>query len=181
MSTILFAQRWAPGAALLLLLALPMPRLPRLATALPIIALAAVLAVTCWTWRQFDAETTGLEQSLAAIRPPCRLLWLSFSSSELMKTHPFVQIGAYAQAIDGCELSFSFTEHRSEIVTLEGQRKITWTQGLEWLPEMARSSDTKQFDSILLEGPEEVHAQLPSVLQIRPLTSEGRFRLYTPK
>jgi hypothetical protein len=178
MNTMLFAQRWGSVAAILLVLALPRPQLPKALAVFPAVVFAGLLLATAIAWHRFDAEADGFDDALAAIHAPSRLIWLPFGTSQVVKPPPFLQVGAYAQALHGCELSFTFAEHGSGIVVIDGKRKITWTPGLEWEPKRVRRSDVKQFDLLMVEGPEVVQAQTPSILPVKPLTTRGGIRLF---
>jgi hypothetical protein len=181
MNTVLFARRWVPYAVVLLLVALPPPAFARSLR----IALVALLLVvfsfgTGRVWRTFEQkELSGLEDSLRRIPESQRVLGLDLvKGSALLKGRPFIQTFAYAQALKGGELNFSFAEHASGIVGYTDTREVPWTHGLEWYPEWLRPTDFGYFDYVLANGSEGMHSQLESLAMLRPVTTDGRWRLY---
>jgi len=149
MNTILFAARFAPAAMILLLLALPAPRFRSSVSWLLPCALAVFFfAVTTIAWLVFDKrDLAGLDEALHAINRPARVVALDFvKSSPVLNGRPYLQLGAYAQVLNGSMINFSFAEHGSGIVIYAHPRRITWTIGLEWLAERVRPEDLAQFD-----------------------------------
>jgi hypothetical protein len=57
-------------------------------------------------------------------------------------------------------------------------RRFSWTSGLEWRPERVKPSDFVHFDYALVNGDESRHASLAALPELRPVTAEGRWRLY---
>lgn len=179
MNTILFAQRWMPIAAIFLLLALPFPKLSRAFVAVPVIVVLLFAYTTAISWRLFDAEEMdGIGESLAQVKPQSRLLWLSFDNGRIFQTRPTLQIGAWAQAIHGAEVNFSFAEHGSGIVILKDPRQVSWSTGLEWIPERVTLDDIQKFDHVLVIGSGDAHQKIKNLPGIEPVTDTHRASLY---
>lgn len=179
LNTILFASRWMPPAIILLLLALPAPRLPDAAR----ISFAAMLVVilafsTALQWYQFDKnENSGLSESLSAVSPRASVLGLDFiKESTILCGNPFIQTVAYAQVLQGGRLGFSFAEHHSGIVVTDSIGE--WTPALEWEAERVSFQDLAFFDFTLVNATDEVHRHFSSLPALQPVTTEGRWRLY---
>ncbi len=180
--TILFASRWLPAALVLLLLALPPPRLrrrwPLAAVAIAALALQA-LAVTA-AWRRVESEElTGLDAALAALPESPRVLGLHLGApSRYLDTAPFNHVFAYAQVLRGGELSFSFAEMPSSPVVYRRPREAPWTEGLDQAGWRVRREDFAFFDFALVNAPPERHREIAAGGVIEPVTAEGRWRLY---
>ncbi len=87
-----------------------------------------------------------------------------------------MQAFAYAQAIQGGRLSFSFAEHYNGIVVTDSIGD--WTPSLEWGAELVRFEDFDSFDFACVNATEQVHAFLSTLPVLRPVTAGGRWRLY---
>ncbi len=182
MNTLYFGSRWAPVAMILFLLALPLPRIPG-----PIIVTIAILPIvilsftTCYYWYRFNTiENSGLEESLKMITDDKRVLGLDYmQTSELIYGRPFLQTFAYAQVLHGGKLNFSFAYHHSGIVSFirtEGAHR--WTPGLEWYAQRVVPNDFYKFDYALINGSVNVHRLFTSEPELKPLTTDGRWRVY---
>lgn len=181
MNTIVFAQRFAPIATFLLVLAVPSPRLRASVVGAYAVVVATVFAfVTTMGWVLFDVdELSGLSPSLAAIHGPTRLLGLDFRrESGLVKGQPFLQLFAYGQAMHGGEVGFSFAEHMSSIVAYREPRRVRWTPGLEWFPGRVSQRDLAHFDYVLVVGEDSHHERFAAFSSATPLVREGHVRLY---
>lgn len=179
LNTILFASRWMPPAIVLLLIALPAPKIPDVAR----ISFAAVLVVilsvsTALRWYQFDRdENSGLAASLKAVPAHASVLGLDFvKESAAVCANPFIQTAAYAQVLQGGKLGFSFAEHQSGIVVTDSVGE--WTPGLEWLSELVTFEDLAHFDCALVNATDDVHRYLSRLPALRLVTTRGRWRLY---
>ena len=180
LNTIFFSLRWLPCAAILLLLALPAPRLNRRLVLVSAFALVAMFScVTARIWSVFEhTEMTGLEVALKELPEHQRVLGLDFvKTSPLLRGRPFLQTFAYAQAMKGASLNFSWAEHASGIVRYRERPPRQWTPGLEWYAERVRDDDLRWFDYVLVNASPEFHATIP-VTTLRPITTDGRWRLY---
>jgi hypothetical protein len=180
LNTIFFSQRWLPCAAILLLLALPAPRLNRRVVMLAAFALVVAFSgATARIWSLFErTEMTGLDAALVELPEHQRVLGLDFvKTSPLLRGRPFLQTFAYAQAMKGASLSFSWAEHASGIVRYRERPPRQWTPGLEWFAERVRDDDLRWFDYVLVNASPEFHATIPAKT-LRPVTTDGRWRLY---
>jgi hypothetical protein len=181
LNTIYFAQRWFPGGLVLLLLALPLPRLKK---KIPAVLMSVTLLIftvqTTLHWAFFNQrELSGLRSSLALITPENRVLGLDYiKTSQFIRGRPFLQINAYAQAVKGADISFSFAEHGSGIVSYRIPRLAWWTPGLEWEAEKVRLSDFSHFDRVLVNALPSGHEAFGRLEILQAVTGEGRWRLY---
>jgi hypothetical protein len=181
LNTLFFASRWQPVAVVLALLALPAPAFrPALRRLAAVGLLAALSLTTAARWHAFAVqEMSGLGDALAAVPAEPRTLGLDFvKRSAFIKGRPFLQTFAFAQALRGGELSFSFAEHASGLVSYRQQREVRWTRSLEWFSDRLKPSDLTSFDVVLVNGDEGVHARFARTPGVQPLTTSGRFRLY---
>jgi hypothetical protein len=182
MNTIIFAERWAPIAMIFFLLSLPPPQLPESFKFTSAILFLSVLSLaTCYSWYEYERkENSGLAKSLDLITEGSNVIGLDFvRNSDYIYVFPFLQTFAYAQVLHGSTLNFSLAEYHSGIVSVAREKeKPTWTQRLEWYPELVKRKDIKQFDYALINGKEEVHRYLAPKLRLRALVTEGRWRLY---
>lgn len=181
LNTIAFASRWSPIAIVLLLLALPSPRLPQvLVVSFPLAVIIAYSLATASLWRDFQQEElSGLSESLQEIPENCRTLGLDFiKESKYVRGRPFLQTFAYAQVVRGGELNFSFVSHGAGIVVAAAPPVYKWTPNLEWFPEKVDVRDFRQFDAALVNGTEEMHRALQTFGVVVPITTTGRWRAY---
>jgi hypothetical protein len=122
---------------------------------------------------------SGLKESLDALPEAPRVLGLSYiKESAIVKGRPFIQVFAYSQVLRGGELNFSFADFGPSLVVYRQRRMLPWTSGLEWFPERARKSDFQFFDYSLINADKKLHAALGSEPILKPITQEGRWRLY---
>jgi len=180
-NTIAFAKRWAPCAAVLLVLGTPVPRWkPAVQYLVAVGLLVAMVGGTTMAWVQFDRrEYSGLAESLRALPERPRVIGLNLApESELVKGRPFIQTFAYAQVLRGGELNFSFADFAPSPVVYRTRRKPTWTWGLEWSPGLVQRSDLDQFDYAIVNGDEATHKEFATHFGVAPVTHQGRWRLY---
>jgi hypothetical protein len=180
-NTIRFCQRWVPPAFSFFLLSLPELRVQK--NILRVVGMTIVgvfFVLTSLNWLAFESsEMSGLKESLAALPRNPRVLGLSYiKDSGIVKGRPFIQAFAYSQVLKGGELNFSFADFGPSLVGYRQRRMIPWTSGLEWFPEKARKSDFQFFDYSLINAEEKIHAALSSEATLKPVTQEGRWRLY---
>ncbi len=181
MNTIFFSSRWFPPATIFLLLALPLPVVPRISA--KVVAVAAVLGfclAAAVSWYRFNAtDLSGFNESLEKIPAGSRVLGLDLvKESEIIKGKPFLQLTAYAQAFKGCDLNFSFAEHYSGLVAYKRKRDIRWTPGLEWYAEKVQRSDFKFFDYVLVNGGRSDFRILEGIRELVLATEGSPWRLY---
>lgn len=182
LNTVRFAQRWAPVGLATLLLALPAPRVSPRLLRVGVGGLVALFSLaTTGAYTAFEREElSGLRASLQAVPAESRVLGLDLvKHSEFIIGRPFLQMAAYAQALRGGELAFSFAEHGSSIVSYRRPRAIVWTGGLDFHPERLRPDDLEHFDVILVNALAPVHQVFEGYPGVAPLTTHrGRWRLY---
>ncbi|NOY54004.1 MAG: hypothetical protein GXP58_10380 [Deltaproteobacteria bacterium] len=181
MNTIFFAQRWFPIVSIFLLLSFPAPALEHKIQQLSLGAvLAFFLFQTAWAWHLFQTkEISGLRRSLMLLPAKQRVLGLDFvKTSRYIKGRPFLQTFAYAQAVKGGSLNFSFAEHASGIVQFRKQRPPHWTPGLEWNAQWVKIRDILAFNYLLINGTQETQNIFDALPILKPVTKRGRWRLY---
>jgi len=180
-ATMSLAERWFPFAAVLLLLALPAPRLLRLPRRLLAgLVLAGFTLVTAATWRTLNStELRGLEQTLATLPARSRLISLIFTESEHLKVlRPYLHVGAYAQLLHGGELDFSFADVPTSLVVYEPPRAKGWTPELEWNPRRIETRDFGYFTHALIAGDAPIQRRFSAAPFLRAAAGEGEWRLY---
>jgi len=181
MNTIRFANRWMPIAMILLVLAVPAPRVrPLLRQGMALLVLAAFCMPVSAGWLTFQKkELSGLPEALQALPESPRLLGLNLGQqSEIVKGYPFIQIFAYGQVMRGGILNFSFAEFSPCLVVYKDRFIRPWTGGLEWFPDRVKESDLNYFNHVLINGTEQTHAVASANARLKPVTSQGRWRLY---
>jgi hypothetical protein len=179
-NTIVFAERWLPFAAILLLLAVPAPRfLAALHRPLAIAFVAAFSLATTLIWMRFERdELSGLDAALAALPDAPRVIGLDLvGDSDIIKGRPFIQTFAYAQVLHGGSLNMSFAGHAPSLVVFRERADAPWTPSLEWFADRVRLSDFAYFDYALINGRPDIHAQTRR-FHLTPVTASGRWRLY---
>jgi len=178
--TIHLAERWMPSAAVLLVLALPAPRLRPALAAIAVVGVAGIfVATTALTWVAFERrELTGLAASLERLPAQQRVLGLDYEQrSPLVRGRPFLQTYAWAQVLRGGTLNFSFASFPTSLVVFRSNQPEPWTPQLYWFPRHLRPRDLDYFDYLIVNGTPDVHASLAS-WHVVPLTTSGRWRLY---
>jgi hypothetical protein len=180
MNTVLFASRWMPWGAILIVLAAPAPRLlGSLQRPLAFATLAVFCLATGLAWLRFERdELSGLQAALAALPDRQRVIGLDLvRDSDVIKGRPFLQTFAYAQVLHGGHLNMSFAGHAPSLVVYRRRDPAPWTPSLEWFAERVRASDLTYFDYALINGSADIHAQALQ-FPLAPVTSGGRWRLY---
>ena len=154
--TYYFAQRWAPLAAIVGLLALPRARVrPRLAAGFALAVVVSWSAVLGAAWSGFDRqEMRGFDAALEAVPTGVHLLTLDFERlSPRFFVLPFFQMGGYAEIERGAVLAWSFADQpTSPVVHRQLPRRIAWTPRLEIYPQRVRARDFRHFDDVLLHA-----------------------------
>jgi hypothetical protein len=179
LNSICLNTRFVPYGAMLLMLALPAPRLRVLELGFGAFALAFSLYTTL-IWTLFDQEDmSGLGESLAAVSEPKSVLGLNFRPhAETVAGNPFLQTFAYFQAERGGELNFSFAQHGSGVVAYRTPRVMRWTPNLEWDARPVTARDLALFDCALVNAPAAIHLAFQKQTGLRTSVREGYFRLY---
>jgi hypothetical protein len=185
MNAILFSARWFSVGMIFLLLGLPAPRISASYTLFASTVFLAVFSITtAIQWHRFEAtENSGLKESLESIRNDSKVLGLDFKeTSAILYGRPFLQTFAYAQAIHGGQLNFSFAEHHGGVVSFaHADTTAKQTRRLEWSPEQVHFGDLQQFDYVLVCGSDEIHRTFASIPMLTELTTDGNWRLYQCK
>lgn len=188
MNTIVFNKRWLSFSLVLLLIALPAPRIPGVPQRVfGVIGLACFLALwlsTCKAWHDFDREdTVGFDEVLAGVKRGHRVLGLDFQRGSMnVKGRPTLHFFAYAEALRGASLSFSFAEHYSGIVQYQGVRPKAWKRGLVFDSALASIDDVRHFDRVIMSGDQMQHRVWSGRLQLEAVGSgDGNWRLYRPR
>ena len=176
-----FAQRWTAPALVLLVLAVPAPRIrPSLAglgTSAIAVLFVAMLAVL-WSFYERH-ELSGFDRALKQIPPQARVLGIETEQrSRVIKRAPFLQLPAYAQVRGGGTLGFTFANFAPMPVVLKETYNQPWTRNLEWEPWNLKLSDLAWFDVVLVNGAEENQARVSEIQALVPVTREGFWRLY---
>jgi hypothetical protein len=181
MNTICFSQRWAPVGFIFLLGTFPPPvGRPLLRQVISIALVLSFCLLTSITWRTFERqEMSGLTESLDALPQKPKLLGLSIiQTSEFIRGAPFLQVFAYSQVRKSGMLNFSFANFSHCLVQFKNfSRK--WTSGLEWQPARVKQTDLYHFDYVLVNGTEQIHKSMETFPALKPLTRNGRWRLYS--
>ncbi len=180
LGTLAFASRWLPFALVSLALALPQPAWrPNVLRRLALGTAMVFVAVTTAAWAAFEQELTGLDRALAVLPANARIVGLDFVRySDVIEAEPFFQMFAYAQALHGGELNFSFAEHGSSLVHYRVPRPVEFGRGLEWHPMTFRARDAAVFDAALVNALPSVHEQFAHLPGVVALTTSGRWRAY---
>ncbi|MFQ5350352.1 MAG: hypothetical protein ACE5EG_07915, partial [Thermoanaerobaculia bacterium] len=181
--TLRFASRWIPVGWALLVLALPAPALrPALRRGLALAALTVFCISTTAVWRSFERhELVGFEAALEGLPPTPALLGLDFvRASPRLKNPAYMHLPAYAQLLRGGRLGFSFVSLASSLVVKRDLASPDpWTPGLEWAPQLLRSTDLEHFDHLLVHAPPELTAGfMAQEERLTPLTGEAPWRLF---
>ncbi len=181
-NTISFAARWMPAAMIFLVLSLPHPRISQVMMLLaPLLLLIIFSVTTTLAWTRFnDVDQDGLTEVLDNVPENVRVLGLDYvKKSKYIGGRPFIQTFAYAQALHGGELNFSFAEHVSGIVVPKViEMAPKWTPGLEWIPEYVMYEDIQKFDYVIMNATDEFHRLFLSITPLTPVTDSGMWRLY---
>ena len=197
-NTVFFASRWLPVGLVLVILALPTPKLRRpLPLLLGLLVLPVLSMATVDAWLTFEGqELAGLHQALRTIeasdddagalergaqdtgRP--RVLGLDFiRTSEAIKGFPYYHLYAWAQAMHGGELARSFANEASSLVVYEDlPRSLPWTEGLDWRARKLRRSDIDHFDYVVLHGEADMQRLFYEDPRLEPLTPPNRWTLF---
>ena len=180
MHTIHLAQRWAPFAAILLVLAMPAPRLrPELVRIVVVSVATLFVAVTALTWVAFERrELTGLAAALERLPSKPRVLGLDYQQeSPRVRGRPFLQTFAWAQVLRGGTLNFSFAAYPTSLVVFRSSQPPPWTPKLYWYPRHLQARDLDYFDYVIVNGTPRDH-ELVARWRVTPVTTTGSWRLY---
>lgn len=184
-STILFSARWLPYALILFLLGLTAPiSVKKWESGIlffAVLTLAGYTTLTASTWKKVEEnELSGLMQSMEKLPVNQNVLGLSFikTSALLTTIRPYIQTAAYAQVLKDCITDFSFAEHASSLVTYKNKHTSNYKTGIDWVRERQDNRNDGFFSHALINADDATHDSLPMLLGLKPLTLEGRWRLY---
>ena len=181
MNTIEFAERWTPAALALLLLAVPAPAVTPSLLRAGMCAVAAVFSLsTTMAWNRFErSELSGLQEALDALPDSPRLVELDLiQQSAIVEKRPFVHLYAYAQALHGGTLYFSFAAFAPMPVIFKELRNPPWAAGKEWGAEPEDLADLRFFDFVIVGGDAELQERYRAMASLTPVTHDGVWRLY---
>lgn len=169
MNTIFFPQRWLPCGVILLLLALPAPRLPSMLALSPDLcfryaALAGVgliMMLSLFTIKQLQSwqneELDGFLDAFAMVGKGEHVMGMNlYDRSSYVKGRPGLQMFAYAEAMHGAVPQFDFTEHYSGVVQYRGHPQIKAYP--LYSPLLITQAQIKEFDKILVNANPEMQA-----------------------
>lgn len=180
MNTIMFSARWMPLGACLLVLSLPAVKgSERTGAYVAIGAMALLSLLTAMAWQDREQlEQDGFLPALHALHTNDRILFFSSVSSEFIKGQPDLQAFAYAQAIYGNDIQFSFAEHYSGIVIPLIHRPRIVSARSMWAAAL-RAPKTGEFSAILVGADDETHRTLAAKLGLHsPTPPRTTWRLY---
>ena len=181
MNTLNFAQRWTPLAFILLILALPAPRIDHFfRLSLASFMSIALLGTTLIAYRGFNrCDMKNYSNFIDQTRAQDRILQLDYvKTSTYIKSRPFLQLAAYFQAINNSKISFSFMQHGSGIVNYKVPPKLAWNHKLDWFAESLRITDLYHFDQVIINADDLLHDKLAAHFGLIPITATGRWRMY---
>lgn len=187
-NTIKFNKRWLAFGLILLLIALPQPKIKYVSNtilgAIGLICFISLLAATIKSWIDFNYEDAdGFSESLQHIDESHRVLGLDYYRGSLnVKGQPTLQFFSYASAIKGAHPSFSFAEHYSGIVQANLHGKINKHRSYVAEPGLATEESVKEFDRIIMSGNDTQHSFWAKQLNLVQINkSETIWRTYQPK
>ncbi|MBT9560632.1 MAG: hypothetical protein IV100_31700 [Myxococcales bacterium] len=180
--TILMPERFAGGALMLLLVALPAPVWAGSWAAAPRLVawgIAAVFALaTTASWGIFAEECDGIDASISQLPERPRVLGLDFADrSSVILGRPFMHAAALAQAQRGGQINFSFADFGSSLVRSRHPTLPKWNPVLEWQPDRVGDRDLLHFDYVLVNADEETHARFLAFSKGTAVVTGTRFRL----
>lgn len=184
-NTILFSARWLPYALIFFLLGLTAPiSVKKWESGIlffAVLTLAGYTTLTASTWKKVEEnELSGLLQSMEKLPVNQNVIGFSFikTSTLLTTIRPFIQTAAYAQVLKDCKTDFSFAEHASSLVTYKNKHTSNYKTGMDWARERQNNRNDGFFSHALINADDATHASLPMLFGLKPLTPEGRWRLY---
>ena len=152
---------------------------------LAIAVLAIFCGVTTAAWLDFERhELSGLIEAVDELPPGQRVIGIDLmqTSDKIKVWKPFIQTFAYAQAVKGGTLNFSFADFANSLVYYSPPRTITWTRGLEWNGATTTPFDLLQFDYALVGVRPDSAKEYQSLLSdLSPISKKGYWRLYKTK
>lgn len=182
LNTMLFSQRWLPYSIIFLLLSMPaIKNFKKASLSLAITTFLLVVLFQAHVWVNFEKhELSGLKFSLSYIPESKKLIWTDLKKkSKSIIYRPFIQIGAYFEALKSCKTNYSFTCHNTGIVSHKNS-EIDRKQFL--FPDHAKYIKEPLFpepDYFLVNATEKQHNAFSTKFRLQSLNSKGVWRLYT--
>jgi hypothetical protein len=185
LNTIFFNKRWLPCGLILLLLSLPAPSIkPLYLNVIGAMTIAIFSCATIAAWRNWEHEQLdGLMNAIDQIDSRDRVFGGDMLGSGLnLKGRPNLQIAGYVQALKGCNINFSFTEHFTGAVQYSERRASKMSSRTLWSPPMSSPEYLRNFDKVLLGGDEAQHEFMRRHLRLEPVDhAQTSWRLYRPQ
>lgn len=181
MVTILFSARWMAIACALLILAVPAPRWPRAVSwAFALMLALAMGGVTSFHWRAiYQQGLPGLAESLEAVPPSAHVIGIDTEpTTKWIRDRPFSHMYAYAQALEGGGLNFSFSEHPSVLVVRKQPRELPWPFGVGGRASRMQDAHYIHFDVAMVHGSEKTQREFAAKPFLSALTTNGTWRAY---
>ena len=174
------SRRWFPYAAILTVLALPVPPASTraLRTAGAVLA-TALLVVTADAWRFYDrAELSGFREAMSAVPVGASLLGLGLLESRGLKGAVFFQTHAWTQITRRARPDLSFTELGAGLVLSTEPRTRPIAYPLSLRPFDVRLEDLLHFEYAMVGAPQGVHVDLEADPRLTAVTDGLPWRLY---
>lgn len=180
--TVFLAERFAPYAAMLAILAAPAPRIAPRAIAIAATSIAcALVTATALAWHRFDRdEMSGLPAALAQTAPSTRVVGVDFVlDSRWLRGEPFLQVFAYASAVRGAPLAFSFAQHATGLVRTNQPVPLRIeTAGTFEATGAFPAAALDLGDVVIVHADEARHASLQRDSRLHALNDTGSWRSY---
>jgi hypothetical protein len=184
MNTIFFNDRWLPCGMTMLALALPAPVIRRkYLIAFGACTLIAFSATTIVQWREWESEQLdGFMETLVEINASDRVLAINLiDGGDGVKGRPGLQLFAYAQALKGADIFFTFTEHYSGAVQFKVPPPPNTARQLVWAPISVTQSQASGFSKIIINTNDTLHTHFMRRLKLEQIgTSQTTWRIYRP-
>lgn len=174
------SRRWLPYAGMLLVLAVPTPRVAHRVLRSAVVGLTALLLlVTADAWRFYDrAELSGFREAMQALPEDASLLGLGLMESQVLKGPVFFQTHAWSQILRGAHPDLSFTDLGAGLVLSTERRTSPFAYPLSLRPFDVRPEDILHFEYAVVAGPQGVHLELESHPRLAAMTDGLPWRLY---
>lgn len=184
MNTIFFNERWLPCGLTMLVMALPAPEVRRrYLVAFGACILLTFSATTVAQWREWESEQLdGFMETLDKIDRDDRVLAINLiDGGSGAKGKPGLQLFAYAQALKGADIYFTFTEHYSGVVQFKSPPPPNPVRQLVWIPAATTKSQAQGFSKIIINTNNEFHAHYIRRLNLQQIgNSQSAWRIYRP-
>lgn len=184
MNTIYFNARWLPCAMALLLISLPAPRVNRLYVGVLGLGMLTLLsAATLKSWQDWEEEhLRGFLDTLSVLDRNDRVLGLNMMDGSLhLKGRPGLQLFAYAQALEGADIFFSFAEHYSGAIQYRQPKLPNPARYQVWTPGTISKDDVQTYTKVIINSDEVLHNHFMRKLNLERMdNSQEAWRIYRP-